>query len=575
MPKFVRKLRKKFHPVLILGLLLVVGGGLAWWLMPIAADAYRRHRAERQTEEATAALGRGDFVEARDLSRRVLNFQPENLPVLAKLMTSADRLNDPVATRVAMALLTADAEEKIPAKTREEAWDILTRRLPTAKLFALWMKLPEDERRLESRAGTVLDRLIEEGSVRLAREVLAFAELPDSVALELRRLRVLAAANSAESGTALVLGLIKALYDHPEQSNSWVELLGAVKPSEIDARELRQLVGLLAPLADQSPDHALRLARLRMAAEPARAEAIYAEARDRFGPAAPWITARWCLDFGRPEDAAGLIDFEAPAEKRGRFGLQVRLLALTEGEAAAAAFLETAAEDAGPVDAGFFRTRAADFRGEPKVRDAAAAETLGAAVARTDAEAPLRLARRAEAAGLRGLARDAWVAAFQAGEGPLPFSGTLGWVLEDLAEEGRGDELFTLLSAFRRLEPGNRGYAHWHSYLALIKGLIQPETVIESFADETDQTPRPRRLDAALALAHLLEGRAGTAAEILDRPGTDWFAVETKLRALRAIALTRLGDTEEAGVLLEDLPWEELFLSERRVLRGLLEIPAE
>ncbi len=546
---------------------VVAGTGLA--AGPPLLGAYRGWQTSRQYAAAIAASENGQHSAAIELSLQVLRAEPSRKELLPVLFRASDALGD--SRRIRFARLLLEAGEKHLGSDRLWAWQALCGSAPAGPVFSLWEDLPPDERKNAAFVAPLIDRMLADGMIIEAADLLQEHDQPLPPQLNQRLMRVLLATGNDGSFLVFQENLIARLKARADGVDLLVPLLDVVPQEVLSATVFDPLAAWEENEAASDPPTVLRLARCEMAAHPDRADGVFARILAACGGKDPLATARWCLDVRRPEAARELLAGFDPGEDAEAFAILCRIheesgdlagWAATLDDPPPGVFLPTVVCD---------RAHIASLTGETTGLSRTEEAALQAAAGSLAEDALIRLARHAEFREMQAFANRVWVEAIRRGTGPLPAGSRLRSVFEELAVSGKEIELLDALTVYRNFEPRNPAIIVQHGYLSCLTGHSTPAILAKDLAPIHARLPDFKPVRGVLAFARLLEGRPEEAVALTD--GSDFARPDTppSYRAIRGIALAQLGRNDEASELLEEVRWDEMLSSERRILRGLME----
>ncbi len=547
--------------------ILVVVLGLAACIAPPALAAWRSWSAARDTRTALAAGAAGDHSVAREAALRVLRHDPGRAEVLPVFLKAARALGDPKATDAACQLLIRGTS--LPLEDRRDAWEFACRTLPGGPLAGLRTTLTATEREDARFVGPWVERMIRDGMRNQAADALDSHPRPLPPDLQVALMRLLLASGGERAHRIFQENLIERARADAETGAALLPLLDEIPQPSLLPELASALAGLEPAMGEEVPLRRLRLARCEMAARPIDADFIFTEALRSHADADPAFAARWCIHAGRPEMALELLE-RLPGDVEG-FDARRFVLERTGDMAAWADALDPAPPGADSAEIHCDRAFIAAQSDDRPAREAAEEQAIRSAEASLSPEALVQLARRAEFRGLKSLARRAWLEAIRRRKGPLPPGERLKPFIESLAESRRESELLEVLTSYRAMEPENPMFVVQHAYVSCLMGHAPPSRLIADLEPILQRLPENVPVRFSLALGHLLEGDADPALPLTDPGGRHPESFQPACRIIRATALIRAGEVEEAVAWLEDVDWERLLPSEKRVFRQLLE----
>jgi len=556
------------HPLWrLLAVLLVLVGGLFVVFGPVKS-IYRGWKSSDNLISAKEALAAGRFFEARNLSFQILRQNENAFEPLPILLRSTIALKDPLAVRIAVALLKDD--RTLP-NDHLLAWTYLCQSGPSYLPLNIWPLLPEEKKYSPDFQLPLIDRMMVDRMLPAAAAIIAASPEPYSVELHCRLLVMLAKTATDEAYAEFHRSLVTQLRATPDAWPRLLEVIDEIPQSELTSDIHNALPESAIPATSLTPENALRIIRCEMAAHPEKSDELIQSAFKRYQTSEPIALARWCLQIGRPDEAAKCIDLEEPAEDPGLYRLQIEILEAAGESEKLATFLASA-----PVEVPSWETlvQLAAIALSADDKDLAAKsikDALKSAIESADPAALVHLAREAQDRQLDDLALDAWTNAIARATGPLPPSQSIAFVINELSIKRREDELYAILSSLRFIEVGNQVILAQHLYLACLSGRAEPRAVIEELTPLQKQFPAKIALRCILAIAHVLSGEIQEADDLTSDPGIDWSATSPAHRAIRGLVLAKTNRTEEAQAYFEDFPWDELLPSEKRVYQSLVD----
>lgn len=548
--------------------LLAVTAAILFFAIPPALGLWQTVRGDTHLQKAAARLDSKQYSEARSEAISALQAGSKSNEVYPLLLQSMIELDDPQATDVAVqVLLNHESSED----DHLSAWRFLCRKSPIWPVAYLW-ETSLSQHSFDSRYVVPLcERFISEDMLDQASQALTKLNESDDK-LTYLQLKVLVKRRTHEAYQEFALQLSEVLKNHTASEVTLLPLIDEIDPQLFPARGASAVLYHFPKTKPFSVQTELRRASLKMISSPSDADQIFEEVIAKANPADWGLLTEWCLQMDRKAQAAELA----------QVGPLSNDLSLREIQLAAVIAGGTTNEQIRLLEQGsnlqiptweksfleLLKTRA---RNDRVVTEKDLRKTLDAAATSFDHGALLKLSKRAKSAGFDKLAREALLQAFTKGQGPLPLSSSLAAVVIDLAASGREDELLDLLIAARRIEPGNAILDAQFTYLACLRGIVDPEDLIKTleplvkaFADELS-------LRSALALGYLLTDQPNRALEITAEPNIDWFETSASIRGIRALSLTAAGEDAEAEVYLNGFSWDKLLPSEQRVFRAILQ----
>ena len=535
--------------------ILFISGVLALALGPIKT-VYQQWRITNMLQEAQEALESGRFAQARDLSLQALRQDQHRREALPIMLRSTLALNDPNVHTIAFSIL---GDQNSTDEDLLLAWNSLCQSGPSFLPLQSWPIIPEEKRSSLAYQLPIIDRLIQDRMLTDAAVIIRGLPEPYPVEIHCRLLEMLAKTASPAAYGEFHRSMAQQLRASPD---SWPLLLEVI--DEVPQKELCRDVYDALPQSALSgstneTEDALRVLRCKIAINSEQTHEVIEDAFERFKTSEPEALARWCLQIERPDRAAESIDLSEPSEDSALYDLQVQILEASDQSEKLVSFLNSA-----PLDlpswkplthlAAIARSSGDDSGAKRSIKAA-----LKSATGSPEPSALIELARKAQDRQLDDLALDAWTQAIIRGTGPLPPSQSISFVIKQLSEEGREDDLYAVLNSLRFVEAGNPVIQAQHLYLACLSGRAEPRTIIEELTPLHEQYPEQLALRCILAIAHVLCREPDQADQLTNDPEIDWFEANLAYRAIRGIVLTTSNRKEEAQVFFEHFPWDALL----------------
>jgi hypothetical protein len=176
----------------------------------------------------------------------------------------------------------------------------------------------------------------------------------------------------------------------------------------------------------------------------------------------------------------------------------------------------------------------------------------------------LRLHEFARDAGMEAEAGQAMLEAIRLGRGPLPLYEDIKFLLNQLAGQGRENELIQICAIYLPFEPGNPVLLTQYAYLACLNGVADAKTILAAIQPMAAAFPDVLPIQFVLATAYLSDGQPAAAAEALDRLKVEPETLSPGYRAafLTTQVLNQRMSREDPAVT--GFPWKSLLPSERR-----------
>jgi hypothetical protein len=555
------------HPFVRFVFTLLIASGVFFLVNGPVKSVYQKWKKSNNLELAQAAFSAGRYAEARNISIQILRQDDKAYKQLPILLRSTHILKDPFQTNVAVSMLL---DQRTLPEDHALAWTYLCQSGPSYLPLSFWPLLPEPQRQSLDYQLPIIDRLIYDRMMPIAATIIANSPKPYPVELQYRLLTILAKTATPESYAEFHRSIAEQLRATPETWPRLLELIDEIPQSELDRDiydALPQNVGsdfsMEAPLA-------LRILRCQMAVDPDMPQEWFETTFSRFQTSDPAALARWCLRIGRPADAAKCIDLVEPAKDPDRYRLQINILEANGQSAKLASFLNSAPGDIPAWETLVHLAAIARADGDQDIAKSSINDALQSATENPDPTALIELARYAQDRKLDDLALDAWTRALIRGTGPLPLSQSLTFVINELSEQQREDELYAVLNSLCLLETNNPLINVQYLYLACLSGRAEVRSVIDQLRPIQEKFPDQLALRCILAIAHVLSGEIQEADALTNDPKIDWFGTSLVNRAIRGIVLAKNNELSVAQVYFEDFPWDALLPSEKRIFKSLV-----
>lgn len=545
-------------------------GLLGYLSVPMVKEKVRISRMQKNISEARAEMQLGHYQGARAAALAVLLAGHDSPEATRVLLDSMEKLRDPRLVEVALLVLVSPDQ---PRGDRLTAWEICCREAAMGIVLQAAQALPEAFATHTDFRLPLADRLISEELFPDALTAIGIEKDSNDAALSLeweeRLVRLLIAMGTADGARLAQERVAKRLRSNREEGESLVHLTDEIPMWQLISTFHDALVASAPEAASERPDARLRRLRAEAATWLTRKDELIEQLLSD-PEADPILLARWALRCNQAERAAELISPEMAAADVNAFSLRVEALRLSEQWDLCRATLEVAPD--GVVEAEV-QTELAVVAGKLGDRTAvnhAIEEAIIVARLSSETESMVRLAKFAEKQGVVAIARRAWVEAARRRVGPLPLYSRLLPMLQELEAEHREEDLVEIVMAYRRLEPANGLLMIHHHYLALIRGLLTPDSARTNLLAVLEKTPKFQPARITLTLAGLLGGfPPKEVLATLNDGQIDWLAASTADRAIHGLAFAANGQHEEADLIFKSLRWDQLLPSERTVFQGL------
>ena len=551
----------------VIVIILLLAGGLFVVFGP-ARSVYHGWKSSDNLEKAKEALAASRFAEARDLSFQVLRQNENAFEPLPILLRSTTALKDPLASGIAIAMLQ---NERTLPEDHLLAWMYLCQSGPSYILLNIWPILPEEKRYSPDYQLPLTDRMLTDRMIPAAASIIASSPEPYPVEVHCRLLAMLAKTATDEAYFEFNRSLVAQLRASPEAWPRLLEVIDEIPQIDLGREIYKALPESAVSGVSNTPENALRIIRCEMAAIPQSSEDLIKSTFDRYRSSEPSALARWCLRIGLPEAAGNCIALETPSEATELYRLQLDILEASGQSEKLATFLSSPPVGIPAWEALVHLAAVASVNGDQKLATKSAKDALKSAIESSDPTALVDVAREAQDRQLDDLALDAWTNAIVRATGPLPPSQSIAFVIKDLSDQRREDELYAVLNAFHFIEADNQVISTQRLYLACLSGRAEPQTVIDEITPLHEKFPDQLALRCILAIAHVLCGEFSKADSLTDDPEIDWFSINPAYRAIRGVVLVKTDRPEVAKVYFEDFAWDKLLPSEKRVFDSLVD----
>ncbi|MEO8615647.1 MAG: hypothetical protein ABI600_10935, partial [Luteolibacter sp.] len=556
---------------------LIVVGVLAVFAIPFYGRAIKATKTRTYAQDLTAvklALSDGRDAEARDLSLALLRRDPKNTEPLPMLMHAAAGARDPLLAPVARGYLELDTQNK---PERVFAWKAITKECPIGSAGIIWLSSIRDNERTDPDfLFPWLERLKIERLGLEIEDLLAKQAGVIDPRMERIRLSMLAIRGTENSYRELQARLFDSIASHPADGALLIDSIDEVPQSALIPYSFTA-IGEWLKASDGEPtvENQLRLARCEMVANPEATEAILTRITTAFAATAPLPLARFYITLSRFDRAEELLKPLVTKGDPGVFLLMAKVLERQQKLDEWDRLLASPPKGTFLPDILCDRAYLAMQKGDERARVNFEQEASIGAEKRLDSDSLIRLARHASDRGMKDYAVSIWVKAIRKGPfSPLPLFTSISPVFETLARDKQDSQLLEVLTVYRVADPGNLDVITQHLYVACLIGSVTPQQLLSVLLPVKEKF-NSQSLNLPIALAELLEGRTALADKLTGDTTIDWFSEIPAARAIRAITLTKLGRTEEAGIYMEEFPWDRLLPCEKRVFKELLEVSKE
>ena len=555
------------HSFLKFGIVAVLIAAIGLFSWRPASSVYRNWQIKKDTAAAARALADGEYAEARDLAKDVVRHR-QTPEILNILLRAGDALGDPYRAQVALSYLSL---KQGAAEDRLFAWEMVCKNASTWTGAAIWSLLPPEEKETTPFILPWVERLLTEGHPEEVSRIILAQNGPFNLQLE----RYLLDALALKGGTPDYIQLQTRLAKRLQMG----EAVDAILLEATDSIPQEQLMPVLSGTAEKwrgmvepkviSAADQLRLTRFQVADNPSLLEEKLAAALASHETSDRLVLGKWCISLGKDTEAIGVLVPLAKSGDTAAYDLLPGIYLRTRR------FVEWNTLLDSPLGITLARVhcdkaKILQEKGEFKEQSLAEQRSFESVNQERSENSMIDLARHAGNLGLGDLARRLWITAISRGKGQIPMSSQFGEMFEYLRFKKEEDNLYSVYTAFRYLEPGNPSVLTEQLYLSCLRGQATPEQALKELDDLHSYTPAVDfRAACAKAVCYLLLGDPSRAVELTGQP-VEWASAPLHLRAIRGTALSLHGDAEAAAPFLDKLPWDSLLPSEKRIFGQLL-----
>lgn len=560
--KMRRKRRIQIGLLVLLGLLLA-----SVWPIYHCIRKWNLRRGELVAREALMA---GDFSEARRRALLVLREDQTNFEMLKILHAAMVAQKDPKASELVPAL------GRDPAGTPEDRLNGFREactNLPLPSVFRFWLTLPSGDRKLPGFLKEFATRLIEQGMLADAEEMLRQSpETSRNPELQLLQARCWLGKGSAADMLRAQEKIAALMNDGGPTGLSAFRLLSQIPIDQFRSGYFMEI----GPWLEQQPNVTpadLLLGRIQQLDRfPAEKSRIVAEAVKAFGTSEPVACARWLRGLGLAREA---LDLGPNADAAGWAPTKADLFADLGLWSELEDWLSTAPAGLTTIDIITRRLIAAEKLGDTVLRRSLWEMILREASAVKTSNVLIDVAAQTQAAGMEEISREALLEAVSLKRGRLPFWNNLRTLAPWLRQADRGDRLLVLCQIMAeldfttpepRLESLDLGYLLGHSEPANILGQLD-ELVKNHPKLATDS-----RYYEVRATVLLGDGKSEEALGLLNDPRQNNRSSSQRRTVVATFAKAALAPSPtSAETLREQIPWNRMIREERNFFKNLME----
>lgn len=550
------------HPFVRFFIASLVAALIGWFALKPSYRVFKGWRLEKNLSDAKKAVDAVRMDEARDLSLTVLQSGDPRIEAFRILETSMGSLRDPRHGDIARALIShPDGSDT----DRLNGFRGMASEAPMGLMGQAWATLPANCRALPDFAVIFADRLITGKRFNEAASVLlGVPEAARTAAVDQRLVRVLIGSGKRDGFDEGQRWISSKWPANGEGVAGWLDVLEEIPVLSLSPELLKRAsAALAAPGAVDPPRNALALARLEYVANYASRAGVLERTVARWKDEAPATLAKFLQDLGLHR----LLVETFPGEQAVRPELFPFLLASLErmGEWEKVKLLLEANQDKLPK----FEWLAHRALAAAKLDDMAASvrdwnEAIGEARSARPSASFLKLSQIALGLGRNAEAGQAMLEAIRVGRGQLPLYEELKFLLNDLAAQGRENELMQICAIYLPFESGNPTLLTQYAYMACLNGLADATLIIKAVKPMAENFPEALPIQCVLATAYLSNSEPAAAIGVLERLKVDPAQLAPPYRA--AFYTTQVLNRKMAkdDPKIVDFPWKSLLPSERR-----------
>jgi len=557
------KHRRPKWKILLIGLACLTALGIVGYML--AKPAYHKFRAwriEQNAVSAQQALAAGRYDEARRLALSVVRLRKKDRhEMLVVLRESMDKLDDPRAVGIARSLMV------VPGHTPEDrikGFEMTCERLPTAVVFGTWSGLDKKERRDPAFLAPLVKRLIDQGLIGDAKNLLSKCydiDRQPALLLERARLRLMSGNSANLDGAQFDIAAVMAMGGcHALPA---FRMLAEVPWDKFRSGYFPELGEWIAKQKAATVSDRLIALIQEFSRFPQRASEITDDAVEKYGADHPLEVAEWLTSIGQPERALPLLPDDPKLADIQSFRARADALAALERWEDLSAWLGSDPPVGFPsLELHARHVIACNHTGNTAMRTQEWEESLRNATAEPNKNGFLELHKWMKEAGLDDLAREAMVSAVRLNRGRLPLFIQVRDLAPWLRDRRRGLALREFARVMAGLEPGNPYPIAIALDLGCVSGSIDPSVTVEGLTKLLEKNPDMKGLDEALATALLLDKQPDKALaqlppDAVTRPDPSPYAL-----AITGVAMAMKGEDEKARKLIERVEWDKMLTVE-------------
>jgi tetratricopeptide (TPR) repeat protein len=560
--KLVRMSRIKF--ALIILIVVSIMGALA----KPCYSWFRNHQIEKNLEEARSAVRMKDWATARDRAKSVLIARPGDLDAYRIWFTALTHADEPRTYMAAMGLFVNPAATSVD---RANSLRTLSVQAPDTLAIAAFMSLSDEEKASTAIRSAYAPLLIHRRQFQVAEKMMRGApDLNSDPAARLELLKILCATPSPErinEARKIFADLIAEKHD--EQA-----LVAMVALSEVDGglnagEPLPSLIEWIDSVPKTDTLHQLLALEPGLKSSPLNSANVIDRAIERFIGVDPGILGTWLLRNNYAEKAVQALAEPAKSSPSAYIAYIHALMKVGKLEEAKK-IVSTPLKSVDLVHLELVKATVFRAMNDTGSEGRAWNEALAKAAYDQSRNRYIEIARLATVANQPEIVEEAWVAALQVGWGKIPISQDLTPIMVSLARKNRTNDLISMIRTFLRFEPGNPELLNNFNYLTLLEGVLPPTEATKAFEDLIRRFPNAIEVRSGLAMALLMAGQPKLALEEAPKFASSPRISPDFTKALRGTAHLLLGEEETAKLLIEQINWKGLSLSEANVFTRLI-----
>lgn len=547
----------------------LAGAAALYWLRDPIAEHTRSWRSAHNLRQANSHGEEAEWDKAYQHALVARQLNPQSIEALRVLVKASFN------SRSVRTLDYANALFLNPKSTREDklfVLGILQQAEDHVGFVRLYNLLPKETRQDRDFVILRVQFLIKRNAFDSAKEILE-AEIGKKrdrqhlLLLASLLVQPTASQEELERGQRLIEEL--ANVDNADEiARTAFQLLGFIDPSRIQPELLGDL-GLRISTKDAgTPAEYLAAASLALAASksPTDRRAIIEQAIEAQRGIAPGQLAAWLTQIGHDEDILEFLTEErglsSPELYQQRFLALIRIGKVEEAEA----WLAQPPHGVEAINIWLARAQLSRLKQEKTAESNAWEQAFQVAETTAHRNEYLRIFEVASKAERVDLATRALLKAPSHPTGILPPAADAVAPMIHLTESNRLEDLLYLTEALAAREPDNALLVNNLVYLNLLLGRKLDASVAQA-TQLVDRLPESLSLRTTLALGLLLkEDPAGALSTLPPAEAEVWKRASAADRAIRALVLEKMGRTDEAKAVRDEVVLEDLTAVERRLL---------